>query len=164
METIILSATMQAFMTSDTPEYGGKAFTLSTDYGIDFEAATWWAYDEYFGFAVVLTEPRHVVVAMLVMHDYIIEQWHQAVRNLRNETPEHPAREYESDGRTRVISEYYDIDSILGFGYRMGLIVTEPVAKELRRLRLPEDLTVYVVMPDDRVFYLLPSGGMDKPE
>lgn len=143
MGTIILSQTMEAFIASGVPEFGGeKPFTLSHD-DMDFEAVSWWNLNEYMTVGVVLTESRNLLYAIMAMHNYITDEWDKA------------SKEY------RQTDNHESIDVLLGFGYRMALIIPPSIGKGLMRYARPYDLEMHMVMDDKTVYTRLPNGDSE---
>lgn len=157
-EQTVMSATLHDFLNSEVPKYGGeKPFTLSHG-GMDFEASAWWDIDEHMTVGVVLTDVRYLLVAIMAMHGYIVEQWDEAVHEFRNQKPHTPASEYtDSQGVTQIMRESYSADVLQGFGYFMALIVPETVAEKLKPYQLVYDLEVYIVRTDGIVLVRLPK-------
>lgn len=117
----IISESMGEFIKSGVPKYGDETpFTLSID-NVDFEAIIWWD-DEFYVIGLVLTNTKNSLLAVMCMHDYIIQKWYEAVG-----IPD-------------------EIDVLKGFGYKMALIMPDNIARKLwRNGTLPDSLMLYSI-------------------
>lgn len=155
MSITIHSDLMLKFIDSGVPQYGDKTPFMLSITPINFEAIEWWHEDETTCIAVVLPQANQVLLAIMAMHNYIVEKWDSAISDFKNN---------KSTGQLTENRPYYELDNVQGFGYRMALIVSEKVEKSLQ-YKLPDGLEIYTPLkpppprPYQHINFLLKPSG-----